>query len=183
VNATASVAADIQVGASCAINGTMGACVADSLCYTATPTTALSTCQNVAPECPNDYTVQTLTQGNNQWTYTGNNSTSTIMAQGSCASDSNKADVIEFTAPSAGVYSFVISASDVDTLIFGRKYCSLDLASQEVGCNDDYSERLSGFEAELSANQMIYVFVTGYDSESLGAYTLTVTQGNLPAQK
>jgi len=94
-------------------------------------------------------------------------------AEGSCGGGGAPEHVFMWTAPQAGVYQVSTVGSEYDTLLYVRRSCGGD----ELDCNDDISRnmRRSRVSLELAACETVYIFVDGYDGESVGDYTLTIS--------
>ena len=82
-----------------------------------------------------------------------------------------------FTAPSTGVYTIDLCGSTYDTaleLLTGN--CA---ALVSVDCNDDFCGTQSGLTTWMSANDMMFVRVGGWNG-SMGAGTLNITDNTPP---
>lgn len=84
----------------------------------------------------------------------------------------NAPDVaFEWTAPSAGTWTFDTYGSDFDTVLYALTSCG----GEELACNDDGPE---GFQSELTleltAGQTIVLVVDGFDTDA-GNFVLNAT--------
>lgn len=94
----------------------------------------------------------------------------------SCAYSAAYDELLRWTAPSAGTWSFDTSASDFDTVL--GVVSAGETCPTELGCNDDesYPDILTSLvEVELEADQEVILWVSGYDSSSVGDYQLDIS--------
>jgi hypothetical protein len=166
----------VDMGGECDPYDATGICPADAICWSEEAVTP-ATCQAEGPtSCPDDFGLIDLLDyaSGVKWVYSGNNSTATAHAGGSCGG-SGPSDAFSFTAPAAGDYTFTTSAlgDGVNTVLIARQYCQL---VYELACGDDMgTSAASRVRVTLAAGETVYLFVAGYDDTTLGAYTLTVS--------
>ena len=95
---------------------------------------------------------------------------------GACAPGSAAAaDVMyAFTAPVAAAYTFEVTASTFDTVLYVLDRCDASVA-RSLGCNDDANGgNRSSLVVNLAADQLVYVVVDGFDARYTGDFTLSV---------
>ncbi len=81
--------------------------------------------------------------------------------------------VVRFTAPEAGQWTFDTDGSGYDTVLHVRSRC--DDAATELACDDDSGQgTASRIQLGLQANQTVYIFVDGFDGN--GAWTLDINR-------
>ena len=78
-----------------------------------------------------------------------------------------------FTAPVAAAYTFEVTASTFDTVLYVLDGCDASVA-RSLGCNDDFNGTRSSLVLNLAVNQLVYVVVDGYSSVAAGDFTLSV---------
>ncbi|NOY25781.1 MAG: hypothetical protein GXP62_07890, partial [Oligoflexia bacterium] len=93
----------------------------------------------------------------------------------SCAVYSAYDELLLWTAPSDGSWTFDLSESEFDTVL--AVVGVTDRCPEELGCNDDLSYPkvlTSSITVDLVADQQVVVWVSSYDSGQVGNYQLDI---------
>ena len=93
----------------------------------------------------------------------------------SCGGSNEYDEVLLWTAPEAGTWTFDMTESEFDTVLGVVSYG--DTCPVELGCNDDlgYPYVLTSLvQVELEAGQQVLLWVSSYDSGQVGDYQIDI---------
>ena len=167
----------LSEGADCRIDRlAFQRCEGENFCLGEPPS-----CQEAETACPVDWPLLSIPRVDQTWRVSGNTETGVELERPprcGASVEGLRAHVYTFIPPAAGEYYFHTEQS-FDTVLSLRSHCNE--VELELACNDDGPnaqgqevDRQSGFQALLSENRPIYLFVSGYQG-AVGDYTLVIT--------
>ena len=173
-------APELAEGDVCEVNGVFGVCGGGTLCLPVDGVT--DTCAVLARACPDAWhsiDLSAAVVGPGHWHFAGNNLGGPDIGGGSCGGSGATA-VFSFTAPAAGLYTFITqteAGSSVDTVLYARVNCAAPPGVGELACNDDNllgRDVMSRIALQLDAGQTIYPIVDNYGGGIGGPFELDV---------
>ena len=94
--------------------------------------------------------------------------------EGTCGGADAPEAIFSWTAPRAGTFRFDTGGSDIDTVLY---VLDGSCSGPELDCNDDAEKTVqSELRVTLRAGQTVVIAVDGFDEESIGSYSLAVTE-------